>query len=100
MTDLVQRLRDSATQARALDRAALLEEAAEIIESQRLLIDVQATSNQVTRERYKITDEELDLILFASNMIERDVANVSDGKVGADARRYVKGLRRLLKRLK
>ena len=32
MTDLVQRLRDSATQARALDRAALLHEAADEIE--------------------------------------------------------------------
>ena len=32
MTDLVQRLRDSATQARAIDRAALLHEAADQIE--------------------------------------------------------------------
>lgn len=42
-----------------------------------------------------LTDRELDLILFASNMIERDVADVCDGKVGADARRYVRGLRKL-----
>lgn len=32
MSDLVQRLRDSATQARALDRSALLNEAADEIE--------------------------------------------------------------------
>ena len=32
MTDLVQRLRDSVTQARAIDRAALLNEAADEIE--------------------------------------------------------------------
>lgn len=36
MTDIVQRLRDSATQARALDRAALLHEAADEIERLRL----------------------------------------------------------------
>lgn len=36
MSDLVQRLRDSATQARALDRAALLNEAADEIERLRL----------------------------------------------------------------
>ncbi len=36
MTDLVQRLRDSVTQARAIDRAALLNEAADEIE--RLLL--------------------------------------------------------------
>ena len=36
MSDLVQRLRDSATQARALDRAALLNEAADEIERLRI----------------------------------------------------------------
>ena len=36
MSDIVQRLRDSATQARALDRAALLNEAADEIERLRL----------------------------------------------------------------
>jgi hypothetical protein len=36
VTDLVQRLRDSVTQARAIDRAALLHEAADEIERLRL----------------------------------------------------------------
>ena len=56
MSDLVQRLRDSATQARALDRAALLHEAAGEIEKlrQRLrLADAALRSDSPT-----LTDEE------------------------------------------
>ena len=48
MTDLVQRLRDSATHARAIDRAALLHEAADEIERLR---SRPASSDIVTRLR-------------------------------------------------
>ena len=48
MTDLVQRLRDSVTQARAIDRAALLAEAADEIERLR---GRPASSDIVTRLR-------------------------------------------------
>ena len=47
----------------------------------------------------RLTDEDRDTLQFAANMIQRDVADVSDGKVGADARRLAKDLRRLLKRV-
>ena len=63
MTDIVQRLRDSAAQARALDRAALLNEAAGEIEKlrQRLrLADAALRSDSPT-----LTDAEREALWFA-----------------------------------
>lgn len=45
MSDLPARLRASATQARAIDRAALLEEAAKELERLRVVIDCYAASS-------------------------------------------------------
>lgn len=58
MTDLVQRLRDSVTQARAIDRAALLHEAADEIERLREKCNSRTRWLQICmRERYEhLTD--------------------------------------------
>ena len=63
MSDIVQRLRDSATQARALDRSELLNEAADEIEKlrQRLrLADAALRSDSPT-----LTDAEREALWFA-----------------------------------
>lgn len=69
MTDLVQRLRDSATQARAIDRAALLNEAADEI------------------ERLRLTDE------------EREALSWFTGGRGPVCPQYMANIRGLLERL-
>ena len=55
MTDLVQRLRASVTQARALDRAALLHEAADEIE-RRTLTDVERSAAEFAIAAYPLDD--------------------------------------------
>lgn len=46
----------------------------------------------------RLTADDRDTLQFAANMIQRDVADVSDGKRRADATGLVKDLRGLLKR--
>lgn len=55
MRDIVERLR-------SLPQCQPCVDAADLIESLRLLVNVQATSNQVTRERHRLTDVERELI--------------------------------------
>lgn len=98
MTDIVQRLRASSTQARAIDRSELLEEAAQLIESQRLLISVLETSNQVTRERLSLTDAERDGVERAIGWIESP--GMEDESMPEDYLPITTTLRGLLERLK
>lgn len=61
-------------------------------------IDVLAAARDEI-ERLRLTAEELEAIEAAAAMLKRDVADLCDGKVRADATRLVKSLRALLKRL-
>jgi hypothetical protein len=73
VTDLVQRLRDSVTQARAIDRSALLHEAADEIE-RRMLTDAEREAIESAIWDYEQNDDDEDcakMVATLRGLLER-----------------------------
>ena len=121
MEDIVERLRNISGEAGDQGDVVLCTDAAEEIERLRQRVHLWERCATKTVQMYggcvrpeyeqrledaavsmaglvRLTAEDRDTLQFAANMIQRDVADASDGKRRADATGLVKDLRRLLKR--